>query len=90
MRRTAGRFHRAHRPAVGSAALRRARGRAVFRALGGLLIGEAGRLGGKPRRGPPAALALRRPVASARGGSAGSRPDAVGRARAPDRTERKR
>lgn len=58
---------RAQHPAP--ATLRRARGRAVLRALGCLLIGEAGRRGrpgGKTGWGPPARAALRRIVSSAR------------------------
>ncbi|MFJ5711802.1 aminoglycoside phosphotransferase family protein [Streptomyces sp. NPDC093105] len=64
----ADRFHRAYRPTADPATLRRARGWALWRALGGLLVGEAGRQGrpgGKPSWGPPAALALRRLLASA-------------------------
>ncbi|MFE5791176.1 aminoglycoside phosphotransferase family protein [Streptomyces sp. NPDC056503] len=63
-----GRFHRAYRPAADPATLRRARGWALLRALGGLHIGEAGvrgRPGGKPTWGPPAARSLRRLVATA-------------------------
>ncbi|MFJ3515744.1 MULTISPECIES: aminoglycoside phosphotransferase family protein [unclassified Streptomyces] len=62
------RFHAAYRPAVDAATLRRARGWAAQRALGGILIGEAGvrgRPGGKPTWGPPARDALRRLVATA-------------------------
>lgn len=62
------RFHAAYRPAADEATLRRARGWAVQRALGGILIGEAGvrgRPGGKPTWGPPAQAALRRLVATA-------------------------
>ncbi|WP_317447212.1 aminoglycoside phosphotransferase family protein [Streptomyces collinus] len=65
----ADRFHAAYRPAPDAATLRRARGWAVLRALGGLLIGEAGvrgRPGGKPTWGPPAHLAMRRLVEAAR------------------------
>jgi aminoglycoside phosphotransferase (APT) family kinase protein len=65
----AGRFHAAYRPTVDAATLRRARGWAVLRALGGILIGDAGvhgRPGGKPTWGPPAQAALRRLVAPAR------------------------
>ncbi|MFE9479614.1 aminoglycoside phosphotransferase family protein [Streptomyces spororaveus] len=64
----ADRFHAAYRPAPDEATLRRARGWAVLRALGGILIGEAGvrgRPGGKPTWGPPAQAALRRLVATA-------------------------
>ncbi|SCF57552.1 Phosphotransferase enzyme family protein, partial [Streptomyces sp. DconLS] len=67
------RFHTTYRtayrpaqdPATHAAALRRARGWALFRALGCLLIGEAGRRGrpgGKPSWAPPARAALRRIV----------------------------
>ncbi|MFF5029847.1 aminoglycoside phosphotransferase family protein [Streptomyces collinus] len=62
-------FHAAYRPAPDAATLRRARGWAVLRALGGLLIGEAGvrgRPGGKPTWGPPAGIALRRLAEAAR------------------------
>ncbi|MGI5135827.1 phosphotransferase [Streptomyces sp. CA-106110] len=62
-------FHHAYQPAADAATLRRARGWAVLRALGGILIGEAGlrgRPGGKPTWGPPAHAALRRLVATAR------------------------
>ncbi|MFA7763398.1 aminoglycoside phosphotransferase family protein [Streptomyces sp. NRRL S-448] len=64
----ADRFHAAYRPTADDATLRRARGWAVQRALGGILIGEAGvrgRPGGKPTWGPPARAALRRLVATA-------------------------
>ncbi|MGW7330369.1 aminoglycoside phosphotransferase family protein, partial [Streptomyces sp. NPDC054840] len=56
------RFHAAYLPGPDDATLRRARGWAVLRALGGILIGEAGvhgRPGGKPTWGPPAQAALR-------------------------------
>ncbi|MFI6012065.1 aminoglycoside phosphotransferase family protein [Streptomyces sp. NPDC051243] len=59
----ADRCHAAYRPAPDAATLRRARGWALIRALGGLLVGEAGvrgRPGGKPSWGPPARAALRR------------------------------
>jgi aminoglycoside phosphotransferase (APT) family kinase protein len=59
----ADRFHRAYRPAADAATLRRARGWAVLRAIGGILIGEAGvrgRRGGKPTWGPPAHASLQR------------------------------
>ncbi|MEW2623925.1 aminoglycoside phosphotransferase family protein [Streptomyces sp. NPDC048106] len=62
------RFHAAYSPAPDPATLRRARGWAVFRAVGCLLIGEAGRRGrpgGKPSWAPPARAALRRIVAAA-------------------------
>ncbi|MFR9790128.1 aminoglycoside phosphotransferase family protein [Streptomyces sp. MB22_4] len=72
------RFHAAFRTAPDPATLRRARGWAVFRALGCLLIGEAGRRGrpgGKTGWGPPARAALRRIVSSARpGGRPAARP----------------
>ncbi|MFB7783825.1 aminoglycoside phosphotransferase family protein [Streptomyces vinaceus] len=60
-------FHRAYRPAPDAATLRRARGWAVLRALGGIHIGHAGvhgHPGGKPTWGPPAQAALRRLTAS--------------------------
>ncbi|MEU6540531.1 aminoglycoside phosphotransferase family protein [Streptomyces sp. NPDC047000] len=66
----ADRFHGAYRPVPDAATLRRARGWAVLRALGGLLIGDAGvhgRPGGKPTWGPPARAALRRLLATAPG-----------------------
>ena len=59
----ADRFHGSYQPAPDAATLRRARGWAVLRALGGILIGDAGihgRPGGKPTWGPPAHAALRR------------------------------
>lgn len=59
----ADRFHAAYQPGPDTATLRRARGFAVLRALGGILIGDAGvhgRPGGKPTWGPPAHTALRR------------------------------
>ncbi|WP_017591577.1 aminoglycoside phosphotransferase family protein [Nocardiopsis potens] len=62
------RFHRAYRPAPDAAALRRARGWAVLRALGALHVADAGvhgRPGGKPTWGPPARAALRRLTATA-------------------------
>lgn len=65
----ADRFHAAYRPGPDAATLRRARGWAVLRALGGLLIGDAGvhgRPGGKATWGPPAQAALRRLTASGR------------------------
>ncbi|GLX49982.1 hypothetical protein Shyhy01_29320 [Streptomyces hygroscopicus subsp. hygroscopicus] len=66
------RFHAAFRTAPDPATPRRARGWAVFRALGCLLIGEAGRHGrpgGRTGWGPPARAALRRIVSSARPGA---------------------
>lgn len=64
----ADRFHCAYQPAADAATLGRARGWAVLKALGGILIGEAGvrgRPGGRPSWGPPAHAALRRLVAKA-------------------------
>jgi aminoglycoside phosphotransferase (APT) family kinase protein len=64
----ADRFHRAYRPTPDAATLRRARGWAVLRALGGIHVGDAGvhgRPGGKATWGPPAHAALRRLTASA-------------------------
>ncbi|MDX2685895.1 phosphotransferase [Streptomyces scabiei] len=61
-------FHRTYRPIPDAATLRRARGWAVLRALGGIHIGHAGvhgRPGGKATWGPPAHAALRRLTASA-------------------------
>jgi aminoglycoside phosphotransferase (APT) family kinase protein len=61
------RFHEAYQPAPDAATLRRARGWAVLRAFGGILIGDAGvhgRPGGKPTWGPPAHAALRRLTAT--------------------------
>jgi aminoglycoside phosphotransferase (APT) family kinase protein len=63
----ADRFYDAHRPAADSATRRRARGWATMRALGGVLIGDAGdhgRPGGKSTWGPPAHATLRRLVAT--------------------------
>ncbi|MCA1220117.1 phosphotransferase [Streptomyces sp. 8L] len=63
----ADRFHEAYRPSPDVATLRRARGWAVLRALGGIHIGDAGvhgRPGGKATWGPPAQASLRRLVAS--------------------------
>ncbi|MDR3081183.1 MAG: aminoglycoside phosphotransferase family protein [Streptomyces sp.] len=60
---TADRFYDAYQPTPDAATLRRARGWAVLRALGGILIGEAGvrgRPGGKHTWGPPAHASLRR------------------------------
>lgn len=65
----ADRFHAAYRPTPDAATLRRARGWALARALGGILVGDAGdhgRPGGKPTWGPPARAALRRLLATAR------------------------
>jgi len=61
------RFHAAYRPAPDAATLRRARGWAVLRAMGGLLVaddGDRGLANGKPTWGPPARRALERLVAS--------------------------
>ncbi len=61
------RFQRAYRLASDPATWRRARGWAVWRALGSLLIADAGlrgRPGGKPTWGPPALASLRRLTAS--------------------------
>ena len=52
------RFHTAYRP--DPATLRRARGWAAWRALGGLMIGHDDGPGGKPTWAPPARAALRR------------------------------
>jgi hypothetical protein len=59
----ADRFYAAYEPAPDATTLRRARGWAVLRALGGILIGDAGdhgRPGGKPTWGPPGHATLRR------------------------------
>lgn len=64
-----GRFQDAYRGLLDGATLRRARGWAVWRALGGVLIGDAGRRGrpgGRATWGPPAQAALRRLTATAR------------------------
>jgi aminoglycoside phosphotransferase (APT) family kinase protein len=61
-------FQRACRLTVDAATWRRARGWAVWRAVGSLLIAEAGRRGrpgGKSTWGPPALASLRRLAASA-------------------------
>ncbi|KND40506.1 MULTISPECIES: aminoglycoside phosphotransferase family protein [Streptomyces] len=61
-------FHETYQPNPDPATLRRARGWAVLRALGGIHIGHAGlhgRPGGKATWGPPAHAALRRLTASA-------------------------
>ena len=60
------RFHAAYRPAPDTATLRRARGWAVWRALGCLLVGNDDGPGGKPTWGPPAGAALRRLAATVR------------------------
>jgi aminoglycoside phosphotransferase (APT) family kinase protein len=57
------RFQRAYQPTADAATWRRARGWAVWRAMGSLKIAEAGRRGrpgGKPTWGPPATASLRR------------------------------
>ncbi|SCG64676.1 aminoglycoside phosphotransferase family protein [Micromonospora humi] len=62
-------FHAAYRPAPDAATVRRARGWAAARALGGILIGDNGvhgRPGGKATWGPPADAALRRLIATIR------------------------
>ncbi|WP_328682841.1 aminoglycoside phosphotransferase family protein [Streptomyces sp. NBC_00343] len=67
-------FHEAYRPAADTATLRRARGCAVLRALGGLHIGHAGdhgRPGGKSTWGPPARASLRRLTEGWTGGLTG-------------------
>ncbi|MFI6026585.1 aminoglycoside phosphotransferase family protein [Amycolatopsis magusensis] len=59
----AGHFFAAYQPTPDTATLRRARGWAMARALGGILIGDAGvhgHPGGKSTWGPPAHAALRR------------------------------
>jgi aminoglycoside phosphotransferase (APT) family kinase protein len=58
------RFHAAYRPALDAATLRRARGWAVWRALGCIFIGNDAGPGGKPTWAPPAEAALRRLVAT--------------------------
>jgi hypothetical protein len=60
---TADLFYEAYRPTPDAATLRRARGCALMRALGGIHIGHAGdhgRPGGKSTWGPPAHASLRR------------------------------
>ncbi|MER5385171.1 aminoglycoside phosphotransferase family protein [Streptomyces sp. NPDC002688] len=60
-------FHETYRPTPDTATLRRARGWAVLRSIGGIHIGDAGvhgRPGGKPTWGPPAQASLRRLTAS--------------------------
>jgi hypothetical protein len=54
------RFHAAYRPDRDAATLRRARGWAVWRALGCLFIGDDRGPGGKPTWGPPARASLQR------------------------------
>jgi aminoglycoside phosphotransferase (APT) family kinase protein len=58
------RFQSAYPPAMDDATWRRARGWAVWRALGSLLIAAAGHPGGKPSWGPPALASLQRLTAS--------------------------
>jgi aminoglycoside phosphotransferase (APT) family kinase protein len=61
------RFHQGYRPAADAATVRRARGRAVVKALACLLIGDNGvrsRPGGKATWGPPAKAALNRLIAT--------------------------
>ncbi len=61
-------FHAAYRPTPDTAMIRRARGWAAARALGGLLIGDNGdngRPGGKSTWGPPARGALQRLLTTA-------------------------
>jgi len=63
------RFQDAYDPPLDDATLRRARGWALWRALGGILIGDAGRRrrpGGKTSWGPPAQVALKRLTATIR------------------------
>lgn len=63
------RFHDAYGGPLDDATLRRARDWAMWHALGGVLIGNAGRRGrpgGKATWGPPAQAALRRLTATAR------------------------
>jgi hypothetical protein len=62
------RFKRAYHLSADNATWRRARGWAVWRAVGSLLIAEAGRRGrpgGKTTWGPPALASLRRLTATA-------------------------
>jgi aminoglycoside phosphotransferase (APT) family kinase protein len=64
------RFQRAYDLAADAATWRRARGWAIWRALGSLFIAEAGkrgRPGGKPSWGPPARASLQRLAASVSG-----------------------
>jgi hypothetical protein len=60
-------FYTAYQPTPDTATMRRARGWAMARALGGILIGDAGihgHPGGKPTWGPPAHAALQRLTAT--------------------------
>jgi aminoglycoside phosphotransferase (APT) family kinase protein len=59
-------FHAAYRAPVDAATLRRARGWAVWRALGCTFIGNDDGPGGKPTWGPPAYASLQRLIATAR------------------------
>jgi aminoglycoside phosphotransferase (APT) family kinase protein len=64
----ADRFHAAYQPAPDAATLRRARGWALWRSLGGIFIGDAGVRGlpgGKASWGPPARACLQRLIATA-------------------------
>jgi aminoglycoside phosphotransferase (APT) family kinase protein len=58
------RFQSAYPLAAGDATWRRARGWAVWRAQGSLLVATAGHPGGKPSWGPPALASLQRLTAS--------------------------
>jgi aminoglycoside phosphotransferase (APT) family kinase protein len=58
------RFRSAYRPVIDDATWRRARGWAVWRAQGSLLVASAGPPGGKPSWGPPALASLQRLTAS--------------------------
>ncbi|RSM62111.1 aminoglycoside phosphotransferase [Actinoplanes sp. ATCC 53533] len=60
------RFYAAYQPAPDAATLRRARGWAVWRALGCIFVGDDGGPGGKPTWGPPAEASLRRLIATLR------------------------
>nr|WP_246002535.1 phosphotransferase [Allorhizocola rhizosphaerae] len=64
---TIGHFQAAYRSTVDPATVRRARGWAMARVVGGILIGDAGmhgRPGGKPTWGPPAHAAMQRLIAT--------------------------
>jgi aminoglycoside phosphotransferase (APT) family kinase protein len=60
------RFHAAYQPTLDTATLRRARGWAVWRALGCIFVGNDGGPGGKPTWGPPAHASLQRLIATIR------------------------